>query len=169
MQWFPVPAAVLLLLAQIIQLPNLSTHRTVRSEVDINASPAAVWAVLTDLADYSIWNPYIYPAEGQVTVGAELVITLHQGKDTTTYSPTVRSSVPNHGLVWEGRFGSLLERTQTITITEIAPGRVQVDAVERFTGVLLPLAQGIPDGAQVGLDMMLRALRDRVELLNITH
>jgi uncharacterized protein YndB with AHSA1/START domain len=36
-----------------------------RNDVEIQASPEAVWEVLTDLEAYAEWNPQLYRGEGQ--------------------------------------------------------------------------------------------------------
>ncbi len=44
--------------------------KTVSATTDIDASPMAVWAVLTDLASYPEWNPVFREATGEVAVAA---------------------------------------------------------------------------------------------------
>lgn len=48
---------------------------TIRTEIDIDAPPARVWQVLTDLAGYRHWNPMVTSAEGDAAEGR--VATLH--------------------------------------------------------------------------------------------
>jgi len=159
-------AAALLLVAQVFNLPNLSTHREVHAQVVVNASADRVWQVLTDLPGYTVWNPYIYPAKGELKEGAPLELTLHNPTQTVVIEETVLSVKPGRELSWGGEMLSHnLDRTLTFSIEEVAANRVQLTAREVFQGILLPLAGGIPDDAQRGLDQMVRALRSAAELV----
>jgi Polyketide cyclase / dehydrase and lipid transport len=40
--------------------------RELRREIDIDAPPAAVWAVLTDTRSYSEWNPFMPHLAGEL-------------------------------------------------------------------------------------------------------
>jgi uncharacterized protein YndB with AHSA1/START domain len=46
--------------------------REIGAEIDIEADAAKVWAILTDLASYPDWNPFIPSATGQLEPGARL-------------------------------------------------------------------------------------------------
>ncbi len=151
----------------MLQIPNVTTQREVKTDVVIHAPAADVWRALTNLPAYTIWNPYIYPASGEVKAGARLEITLHEGK-TVTYSPTVTAADPNRELSWGGHFMGMFERTVTFTLTPLDPADpawTRVEARELFRGLLLLALGGMPDDARRGLDLMTRALRERVELL----
>lgn len=154
-------------LLPMLQIPNLTTQREIKAEIEIQAPPESVWKVLTDLATYPIWNPYIYPARGEIRPGAQLEITLHEGK-TVTYRPTVLSVEANRELSWGGRFAGMFERILTITLEPIDPADphgTRLVARELFRGLLLLAVGGMPDDARHGLDLMNRALRERAELL----
>ncbi|GEM_PF-1563546 len=158
--------ATLVVLAQTLSLPNLSTHREARSLVVINASADTVWNLLTDLPRYPVWNPYISPAKGDLREGAQLELTLHNGSQTVVIEETVLSVKPEQELSWGGwMLGHNLQRTLTFSIDPVESDRVQLDAHEVFQGLLLPLAGSVPDDAQRGLDEMVRALRSAAELV----
>jgi uncharacterized protein YndB with AHSA1/START domain len=48
----------------------------ISTTLDIDATPQAVWDVLTDFAAYGEWNPFIDRAEGTPEVGAKLLVHL---------------------------------------------------------------------------------------------
>ncbi len=42
----------------------MTAQNELRAEVEIDADPDSVWAVLMDFAAYPDWNPFIHPIEG---------------------------------------------------------------------------------------------------------
>jgi hypothetical protein len=153
-------------MATISGLPDLSTHRDVKTDIEIKASAATVWHVLTDFSAYELWNPYIYPASGKAVAGHEIDLTLRRGT-VIHYTPTVLVATRDQELSWGGKipFGAV-ERVVTFVIQPLEPHRVRFIATEHFQGPLLPLAQGVTNDAAAGLSEMARALRDRAELLD---
>jgi hypothetical protein len=172
MMWGIGLASVLMLsLAQTIPpmsgLPDLSTHKEVKTEVEINASAATVWRTLTDFAAYNVWNPYIYPASGEAVAGRQLDLTLHVGS-AVHYTPTVVAAQPERELSWAGKTPvEGIEHVATFEIHPLGPHRVHLVATEWLKGLLLPLVSVAGDSS-TGLRQMTRALRDRAELLDFS-
>lgn len=173
MMWTAALASVLALtLAQTIPpqfgIPDLSTHKEVKAEVEINASAETVWHVLTDFSAYEIWNPYIYPASGEAVTGHQVDVTLHGGT-VVRYTPTVLVAKPREELSWGGRipFGAI-ERHLTFEIQTLEPHHVRFTATEQFRGILLPLASGVTSDSAAGLSVMAKALRNRAEVLDFS-
>ena len=48
--------------------------RELRSEIEIDAPPERVWAVVTDFAAYPEWNPFIRRISGELREGARLEV-----------------------------------------------------------------------------------------------
>jgi hypothetical protein len=44
----------------------------IKTEIAINATPARVWAVLTDFPHYTEWNPFVLQVEGSVDRNATI-------------------------------------------------------------------------------------------------
>jgi hypothetical protein len=77
-----------------------------RTEIDIDAAPAVVWRVLTDLPHYSDWNPFIVSSHGRVAVGQRLTNRLRPaGATERTFKPTVTVVDPPRTLEWLGHLG----------------------------------------------------------------
>jgi hypothetical protein len=165
-------ASVLLLtLAQatapLSSLPDLSTHKEVKADLEINASAATVWHALTDFAAYEIWNPYIYPASGEAVAGRQLDLTLRTGK-AIHFTAIVLAARPDRELSWGGKMPiDGIERVTTFEIHTLGPHRVRLVATEQLKGLLLPLT-GIAGQSADGLQQMTRALRNRAELLDFS-
>jgi hypothetical protein len=166
----PRPLAFLSTILVLAMFPALTAQHQVQAEVEINAPPELVWQILTDLAGYTIWNPYVYPASGEIRAGAQLDITLHSGTGVIEFQPTVVTVQPNHILRWRGQtftFG-VFDRDQTFTLEPLGADRSRLIAQETFTGLLTSLSGNVQGDAQRGLDEMSRALRDRAEIMRLT-
>jgi hypothetical protein len=81
---------------------RLTCMRVIRTETSIDASPASVWAVLTDFAGYPEWNPFITNAEGTLAVGEILTLRMVPGGKPQTFTPVVRVVRENEELRWLG-------------------------------------------------------------------
>ena len=149
-------------------IPDLSTHKDIKVEVEIKASADTVWRILTNFPAYDIWNPYIYPASGDAVAGHTLDLTL-RGSAVIHFAPKVLVAKPNEELSWAGRVPlGAVERVLTFDIVTLEPHHVRLVAVERFNGLLLPLASGATSDATAGLKAMTRALRNRAELMEFS-
>lgn len=152
--------------AQTITFPGGIPPEDFKAQVEVEASPEQVWAVLTDFSSYSIWNPFIYPAKGDPRPGTTLEITIHPGTRSITYQATVVAAQPNHELAWSGRISSsgVFDSTYTFTIEPLQAGRVRLISRETHKGLVVVLAWGLIKDIQSGLDVMTKAARNRAEL-----
>ncbi len=113
---------------------RLSTH------VDIEARPERVWEVLTDLAAYPEWNPFIVRADGAVRPGRRLTLRMQPvGGRVMTVRPWLRAVTVNRELRWSGTLGApgLLDAEHTFTLQPLAGGTRLIQS-ETFRGVLVP-------------------------------
>ncbi len=155
--------------AQSITFPVVGGHAKPEGRVDVEAAPEQVWAVLTDFSAYPIWNPFIYPVKGDPRPGSTLEITLHSASGSATYPATVVTAEPNHELSWTGKvFGSgLFDVTFTFTIEPRQDGRTRLAARETRTGLAPAVGWLMQSDVPQGLDEMVKALRNRAELLRV--
>ena len=78
--------------------------RELHREIDIEAPPAVVWAVLTDTLAYPEWNPFIPRLSGELRAGAKLEVRIEPpGGRAMTFKPTVLAVEPERELRWLGR------------------------------------------------------------------
>jgi hypothetical protein len=136
-------AALVVILAGYATWTNTQPY-TLQASVQIHASPQRVWAVLTDLAAYSHWNPFIISSAGQLRPGATLVNRMHDATGDTTFTPVVQVADPGRELQWIGRVGpgGIFDGRHTFTIRQIGPGLVLFTQREDFTGVAVPFYEG---------------------------
>jgi hypothetical protein len=140
--------------------------REIRTEIEIAASPAEVWAVLTDFGRYRVWNPFIVEAAGTLAVGETLTLSMSSGgAPPREMTPTVIALRENAELRWRGVlwwpwvFGA----EHRFVLTENGAGTRLVHS-ERFFGVLVPLLGRLIAQTERDFRDLNAALKERVEL-----
>ena len=143
---------------------------TINTTIDIDATPQAVWAVLTDFAAYRDWNPFMDRAEGTPEVGAKLVIHMvGNGGRGMTFKPTVLAATPGQELRWLGRlgFGGLFDGEHSFLLTANADGTTHLTHGERFSGILVAAMKSNMKNSHAGFDAFNSALKQRVETIHL--
>jgi hypothetical protein len=136
---------------------------TVSAATWIDATPAAVWAVLTDLSRFPEWNPLFPAAAGDLAVGQR--ITLHRapgGGFPATIRPRVTTLTPDSELSWESRLPGLIAGEHRFTLK---PGNGGTLVLQRETlrGFLVRFSGHALDRAEAGFQALNAALKERVE------
>jgi hypothetical protein len=123
----------------------LTRSTVLRTEIEIDADAATVWAVLTDREAYPEWNPFIVSSTGELTVGQTISNVLKDvdGKETA-FTPELLAAEPGRELRWIGTLGpgGVFDGEHTFRIEEIGPGRVRFVQEERFRGLAVPFMGG---------------------------
>ena len=136
------------------------------AHVDIQAEPDRVWAVLTDLAAYPEWNPFIVRAEGVVGPGRRLTLTMQPvGGRAVTLRPRLVAVAMERELRWRGVLGipGLMDAEHSFVVHPHAGGTRLIQE-ETFRGVLVPLLAGSLDRkTQPAFVAMNEALKQRAE------
>lgn len=129
----------------------------------INATPEAVWAILTDAASYPDWDPGMIRLEGTIGLGEKITAYTKISPDRA-FPVTVSSMSPNQSMTWTGGMPlGLFKGERTFTLSRQSDGKTQVDVREQFTGLLLPLfGRTIPDLTQSFEDFV-NGLKQRAE------
>ena len=139
---------------------RLSTH------VDIEAGPDRVWEVLTDLAAYPAWNPFIVRAEGVVQPGRRLTLRMQPvGGRAMTVRPRLVEVAVDRELRWRGRLGvpGLMDAEHTFLLRAQGGGTRLVHQ-ETFRGVLVPfVAASLDRNTLPAFVAMNEALKQRAE------
>ncbi|MDA1258638.1 MAG: SRPBCC domain-containing protein [Chloroflexi bacterium] len=140
----------------------------IRTEIEIEASPEAVWALLSDFAGWSGWNPYIVEIKGEAIVGetVEIRVTMADGTDSG-FDSVVDVVTPNRRVSWKGGMEDRSE-FQGEHIFEIEPrenGKCTFIHREIFTGRRVPELTGPEDDVLMieTFGLMNAALKTRVE------
>ena len=112
------------------------------SEIEIDASPEVVWEVLTDLASYPKWNPFIVRAEGSIEIGARINLRMQPvGARPVTVKPTVLEVAEGRRLSWLGRLvlPGMFDARHVFVLQARENGGMRLRQTEDFHGVLVPL------------------------------
>ena len=137
----------------------------IRSEIDIEAPPDAVWAQLSDLARYEDWNPFITRAEGSAETGSRLSLRMQPaGGRAMTIRPRVTDASADSAFEWLGHMGvpGIFDGRHRFELSPTATGTHLVQR-ESFRGVLVrPLRRSLDGGTLAGFEAMNAALRQRV-------
>lgn len=100
--------------------------KTIRTETLIPATPAQVWAVLTDFAAYEQWNPLNIKAAGEARPGARIRTTFLNpaGRPgaTITQTVTLTTCEPERALAWSGSVPLLFKGRHHFTLSPEGEG-----------------------------------------------
>lgn len=141
---------------------------TLETTIDINASIERIWAILTDFAHYSEWNPFIISATGTARPGQRLTLSLatRPGR-SMTFRPEVLRVKHAEVLVWRGRFlmPGLFDGEHTFVLSPLEDGTVRLSHSETFRGLLVPfMRRKLDRDTRAGFNRMNQALRQRAEM-----
>ena len=115
--------------------------RTISTEIWIPASLQSVWSVLTDLAAYPSWNPFIRKIEGEAREGTQWKMEVSTGKASSMkFDITLMRWMPSMQLAWRGGMFTpkLFTSTHDFSLAEVAGG-VRLIQSEIFSGLLIPV------------------------------
>ena len=140
--------------------------REIRTSIEIEASPSAVWEVLTDFDAYPDWNPFVRSIAGELTEGERLDVSLGaSGKKPMSFTPVVTVVVPSEEIAWLGHLGisGIFDGHHHFQLSPSETG-TRLDHFEEFSGVLSPVVlASIRTTTTLGFNEMNQALKVRVE------
>lgn len=139
----------------------------VRTQIDISATPARIWEVLTDFPAHAHWNPFVRSIEGQALKDQQLSITVQPpGSKSMKFKPRVLVADANKELRWLGQFlvRGIFDGEHYFQMTPNAQGGTTFVHGEKFSGLLVGLSKSSLEGAtRAGFVAMNKALKERAE------
>ena len=138
-----------------------------RTEIEIEAAPAAVWDVLTHFASYPEWNPFIVRAKGELRASErlELTMSLPDSNREHVVRPRLLLCDAPRELRWLGHLWvkGLFDGEHFFRLHESDPGRTRLIHGEDVSGLLVRFALGTIAEVTRGFVYMNQALKRRVE------
>ena len=133
------------------------------AKTTINATPEAIWTILTNAAGFPEWDPGVERIEGRIAPGEKITA-------YTTYNPgrafpaRVTEFVPGSRMTWSGGMPlGLFKGVRTFTLTPNGDGTTEFTLREVFSGPLLPLiGRSIPD-LTATFEQFVAGLKQRAE------
>ncbi|MEV4253276.1 SRPBCC domain-containing protein [Spirillospora sp. NPDC049652] len=140
--------------------------KTISTSVHVDAAPDRVWEVLTDLAGYPAWNPFIREAAGTAEVGSRLTLRMFpaQGRPMT-FKPKVLAADSGTELRWIGRLlaPGVFDGEHWFRLAPAGDGGTDLEQGERFSGLLVPLLGSTIARTQADFEALNQALKHHVE------
>lgn len=140
--------------------------RAISEEIEINAEPAKVWGVLTDLASYGEWNPFIREASGEIAEGSRLKLRMFPtvGRPMT-FTPRLLAVREGVELRWLGNLivPGLFDGEHSFVLTPLPGGGTRLVQGESFGGLLVPLFGKVIDRTPADFRALNEALKKRAE------
>jgi hypothetical protein len=143
--------------------------REIKTQIEINASPERVWAVLTDFQLTPSWNPFIRSMSGPLAEGRRIEVLIQPpGQSAMTFKPVLLAVKPAKELRWRGGLvlPGVFDGEHSFLLDEMAPQKTALTQSETFSGLLahLIMSGSMLQATRAGFIAMNEALKRRVEL-----
>jgi len=112
----------------------------------INASPDAIWAILTDAPNYTAWDSGVDRVEGTIAPGEKIKV-FSKVSPGRAFPVTVTEFTPGQKMVWTGGMPlGLFKGVRSFTLSPQGNGITKFSMREEYAGPLVPLIwRSIPD------------------------
>jgi hypothetical protein len=145
--------------------------KQLNTEIEINASSEKVWKLLSDLASYPSWNPFIKSIKGTLAVGEKLEVFIQpSGTKGMTFKPTILRAEKEKELHWLGKFfiSGLFDGEHIFQIEKLSEKRVKFIHSENFNGLLVRFfAKSLDTDTLRGFREMNEALKNLAEKTDV--
>ena len=133
------------------------------SSSTINASPEAIWLILTDGAAYPEWDSGVIRVEGTIAPGEKIKVVSEANPDRA-FGVKVTEFDPNQRMTWSGGMPlGLFKGVRTYSLTPQDDGSVRFHMREEYTGPLSGMiTKSIPD-LQPSFDKFANGLKQKAE------
>jgi hypothetical protein len=112
----------------------------------IQASPEAIWAILTDAPGYQVWDSGVVRVDGRIAPGEKITV-VSKANPGRSFPVKVTEFTPGQRMTWSGGMPlGLFKGVRTFTLSPQSNGATTFTVREEYTGPLLPLIwRSMPD------------------------
>jgi hypothetical protein len=137
------------------------------TEIDVLASPARIWDVLTSFSSYSDWNPFLYRIDGTAEIGKPIKLSFRSSSSREmTLHCTITTLQPERALCWKYHIvlPIVYRGEHSFSIEPVDSQHSRFIQRERFNGLLVPLfSKDIDTYTRPDFEAMDQALKQRSE------
>src|SRR3989440_3792343 len=112
----------------------------------IQASPDAIWSILTDGSGYTRWDSGVERVGGTIAPGEKITV-VSSANPGRAFPVRVTEFTPGRRMVWSGGMPlGLFKGVRTFSLSPQRDGSTRFSVREEYTGPLLPLIwRSMPD------------------------
>lgn len=116
--------------------------------ITINASPEAIWKILTDGSKYTDWNSTIISLDGSIKTKEKIKLKVKVAPKRV-FKIKVKEMHPHSQMVWASGAAPMFRGVRTFTLKANGDGTTTFTMTEVMRGIMLPMAKGsLPDFQQ---------------------
>jgi hypothetical protein len=161
----------LLFISMPIQSQTVSNKHEVVTEITIKSTPAKVWNMLTDFANYPEWHPYLKKIVGKPAKGTQIKVTYKKTDlQDGTFSAYILDNEPNRFLSWGGSVGFIFRAKHYYRIESIGNDSVKLIQGEYWRGIFGGMyGKKIYEDTTRKFELMNKKLKDILENKSTTR
>lgn len=111
----------------------------------IRATPARIFALLTDAAAFPGWNSTVKSIDGTIAEGQTIRVVATSAPDRV-FKLKVSGVSEGRSMTWSDGFAPMFKGVRTFTLTDKGDGTTEFAMREVFSGLMLPMIAGsLPD------------------------
>ncbi len=141
---------------------------TIEHVLEVDAPPATVWQVITDLASYGEWNPFVRSCESSLQPGDPIKMKVKLLGPPQPQEEVILEHVEGKTLAYRMKpfpLGALSSR-RSHEIEDLGNGRTRYRSHFQLQGWMMPLVRGLLGGRmQAGFTGMSEGIKSRAEQL----
>lgn len=120
--------------------------RAYEASASIQASPEAIWAIITDAPGYTGWDSGVVKVDGRIAPGERITV-VSSANPGRAFPVQVTEFSPGRRMVWSGGMPlGLFTGVRTFSLAPQSGGATQFRMREEYTGPLVPLIwRSMPD------------------------